>query len=95
MLFYVHYAWLLHNSIDNNVRNYPVVTKLHMMYHVVDLAKFMNPRFCWAYEWEHFMNTIVTAAKACLVGSPMTLIGNKVVQNVYVVLDLELKRASQ
>lgn len=92
--FLEHYVWLLHHNLDNEKLRYPVVTKFHMMWHIVHISRYINPRFCWAYEFEDAMNTLVLAAKASLAGSPMKLIGNKVLENVYAVFGLEMKSAA-
>ena len=41
------------------------------------------------------MNTIVTSGKACVAGTPMQLIGNKVMQNFRLTLHLLLSRQCQ
>ena len=92
--FLEHYVWLLHHNLDNEKLRYPVVVKFHMMWHIVHISRYINPRFCWAYEFEDAMNTLVLAAKASLAGSPMKLIGNKVLENVYAVFGLEMKSAA-
>ena len=37
------------------------------------------------------MNKVITSGKACIAGSPMHIIGNKVMENIYLALDLELR----
>ena len=90
-----HYPWLLHYSLGRDELRYTIVPKLHYMWHIAYLSRYLNPRFCWAYPFEDFMNTLVVAAKANLAGSPMKLIGNKVLDNFYMALDLELRRCNR
>ena len=92
--FYEHYAWLLQYNLEKARLNYPIVPKLHMLWHIAYLSRFLNPVKTWAYEWEDFMNTLVTAAKACLAGSQMKLVGNKVMHHFFLVLDLRVRAAA-
>ena len=89
--FLEHYSWLVHYSIGRGVLNYAIVTKTHMLWHIAHLSRYLNTRFCWTYQFEDFMNTMVVAAKACIAGSSMHVVGNKVMQNYTLVLDLMLR----
>ena len=88
----LHYNWLLKRSLRNGFRNYPITIKTHMMWHIVHLSKWLNPRCIWCYEFEDWVGTMTTSAKGCVAGSPMGLIGDKVMQNDLLVLQLVLKR---
>ena len=89
--FFGHWAWLLHYNIDRGELNYPINFKLHSLYHIADLSCYLNPTYTWAYEWEHFMHVVIRAAKACMAGSRMAIIGNEVMQNFYLVMDLHIR----
>ena len=89
--FCEHYAWLLQYSLGKGHMNYGIKFKMHSFYHIVESSRWQNPRFCWNYEFEDWMMTVLSMAKAAMPGSPMHIIGNKVLQNAYVVLDLQLK----
>ena len=54
----------------------------------------MNPRFIWAYGGEDFMGTMVMSGKACVTSSPMHLIGNKVMENFRLALNILLENRS-
>ena len=50
--YLVHYDELLQLSLDRKERNYNLVFKHHHMWHIVDHARFINPRYIWCYEFE-------------------------------------------
>lgn len=89
--FLIHYNWLAHNSARLGRMNYNIVTKTHMMWHICYHARWLNPRLCWAYEFEDFAGTMITAAKACMAGSPLRIVGGKVLQHFLLVLQLRLR----
>jgi len=93
--FLEEYSWLLHDALDRGLQVYPPHVKVHAMYHIAFFSRYFNPRFGWAYEGEDLMNTIVTSGKACVAGTPMQLIGNKVMENVRLTLHLLLSRQCQ
>ena len=71
-----------------------MVSKLHSLYHVAEFSRYMNPRFIWAYGGEDFMGTMVMSGKACVTSSPMHLIGNKVMENFRLALNILLENRS-
>ena len=88
---YSHWQWLLLRSVARGVLNWAVMPKLHYLFHIVYHSRYLNPRFTWTYEWEDHMRSVVMSAKACMAGSPMHIIGNKVVQNSRLALELTLE----
>lgn len=42
--------------------------KSHWLLHAVKLAKFINPRYTWAYSGESYMHTMKVLMQACLTG---------------------------
>ena len=89
-VFYEHYHWLACHAVDNGEMNYAVKQKMHTLFHIVDHSKYLNPRFTWCYAYEDFMGTVVTCARACVAGSPMHIVGKKVLDNFLLVLSLPL-----
>ena len=79
--YYEHHTWLLHNALANNRLLYNVVPKTHYLWHIAFLSRWMNPRYLWCYDAEDFMHVIVATSKACIAGSPMMIVGNKVMEN--------------
>ena len=88
--FCEHYAWLAQDAVDKNHLVYPILPKHHMLYHIVDLGRWLNPTSWWCYDAEDFMHVVVTTAKSSIAGSPMHIVGNKALQNALLVLDLML-----
>ena len=87
----LHSNWLLNRAISKNVLLYPLFTKHHLLWHIADQAKWLNPRACWAFEFEDFLGDMVQSAKACLAGTPMDVLGNKVLENYTLLLELTLQ----
>ena len=77
----VHSNWLLDNAVKLGYLAYPIQLKHHMLWHLADLGQFQNPRVAWCYDFEDWVGDVITAAKACMAGTPMHLVGNKVVQH--------------
>ena len=90
--FLVHYNWLCHNGLESGNMHYNIVLKTHMLWHICYMARWINPRFCWAYEFEDFVGQMITSAKACMAGTPLRLVGKKVLQSYLMVLNLRLNR---
>eukprot|EP00969_Alexandrium_andersonii_P265039 11713659-Alexandrium_andersonii.AAC.1 len=86
----LHYHWLLVRALEAGQRNYYISIKTHMVWHILDHSKWMNPRFLWCYDFEDFMGALTTSAKACLAGTSMKGVGCKVLQNYLIVLQLSL-----
>ena len=89
--FWGHYSWLLKRALSQGFRLYGLYFKFHALWHIVDHSRFINPKRVWCYEFEDFMHVVVTAAKACIAGSPMKIIGNKVLENWLLVFHLFLR----
>ena len=87
-----HWQWLIRRSLDRGELNWANKQKLQTLFHIVDLAKYLNPRFTWCYEYEDHMNSVVLAAKACMSGTPMYRVGSKVIENALLVIALSLPR---
>ena len=89
--FLLHYNALLQLAIARGERCYNFVFKLHHFWHIVDHARWINPRVVWCYEFEDFMGVLTKAAKNCRFGSPMSIIANKVLENYMLVLSLAME----
>ena len=86
--YFEHHAWLVRHALGQNRLLYNVVAKTHYLWHIAHMARWMNPRFIWAYDAESFMHLVVAASKACAAGSPITLVGNKVMENFSLCFEL-------
>ena len=66
------------------VFNVPI--KMHVLQHILDRATFISPKATSCYRFEDFLGKIVKVAGSCVNGTPMRLIGPKVVDNYRVAL---------
>ena len=57
--------------------------KHHNQLHIADHAKFL-----WCYPFENFVGTMIVSARNCMAGSPMRLIGRKVIENFLLVNEM-------
>ena len=92
--FFEHYSWLLQDAVASGDMFFPVVSKLHSLYHVAEFSRYMNPMSIWAYVGGDFMGTMVMSRKACVTSSPMHLIGNKMMVNFRLALNILLENRS-
>ena len=88
----VHYNWLCKHAVAEDRLCYNITVKHHMLWHICDMSRFLNPKVVWAYEFEDFVGTVITPAKANMHGTPLRLVGTKVQQNWLLVLQLRLCR---
>ena len=68
---------------------YHMATKMHLFWHLVDMARWQNPRWAACFEFEDFMGKMKKSAQAAMAGSSLALIGSKVME--YCLLSLHLK----
>lgn len=87
------YNYLCQSNLAEDKRLFGFTIKLHYAWHTCHLAKWINPRLLWCYQWEDFMGRLILAAKACLASTPVGLLGNKVISNSLLVLELDLQDA--
>ena len=51
----------------------------------------LNPMFIWCYPFEDFVGVMILSARNCIAGSPMRIVGRKVIENWCLVSDLTMK----
>ena len=88
----LHYDWLCRNSLTNGYLCYPIRFKTHHLWHIVDHAKYMNPRALWCHAFEDFMGACVRSAKASVAGTKTVYVGSKVMEHFRIVLEMRLRR---
>ena len=76
----------------DGVYNFNMTTKFHEVWHVLHLGRFLSPRMSWCYSFEDFIGKIKKSAQACVCGTPMHNIPNKVVDNYLRALSIELEK---
>jgi hypothetical protein len=80
--FLLHYNWLTDHYHAKGVLRYNFTMKNHYLWHCMDWARFLNPRFSWNYSFEGQMGLICRVSAACTAGTPSILTGPKTLQNV-------------
>jgi len=88
--FLLHYNWLCNHAASSGTLLYNIVIKFNMFWHICYHARFLNPRSSWCYEWEDFVGAMITTARACMAGTPLRLVGPKVLQNWLLILNLRV-----
>ena len=86
----LHYNWLTKYSVGKGVLCYNFVGKFHMMWHIIDLSRWMNPTYTWCYAFESYIGHVVRAAQACTAGTAMTGVSKKVAENAALALHLDI-----
>ena len=87
-----HWSWLLRRAISLDQPNWAFKQKLHCLYHLIYLARFLNPRFHWCYQFEDYMGMIVTIARKCTASTPTTRVGSKVMENLLLTFAFALEQ---
>ena len=85
-----HYSWMCQAAIARGENFFPIVSKVHYLYHICESSRFLNPAKVWTYEFESFMHIVIQTSKNCLAGSSMAILGNKFLENYLLVLNLYL-----
>ncbi len=86
----LHNNVLMRQSVVRGVVLYPHHFKHHVLYHIADHSRFLNPKWLWCFEWEDFVGDMITTAKSCTPGSSMGLVCNKVIENWLLVMNLSV-----
>eukprot|EP00959_Pyramimonas_sp_CCMP1952_P224353 4691368-Pyramimonas_sp.AAC.1 len=79
--FILHYNFLTKYSLDHNHLCYNHTFKLHFFFHMIALAKFLNPQFTWACMFEDFMGKIARCGRSCAAGTTGARVGSKVLES--------------
>ena len=90
--FLVHYNWLANFSINLGRLNYNITIKFHILWHCMFFARFSNPKLHWCYEFYDFIGCMITCAKGCMAGSPLSIVGRKCFESFIIVLQLRIRQ---
>ena len=91
-MFLLHYNWLANHAVENGRRNWIVQYKHHHFWHIAYAAWWCNPKILWCYDFEDFMGVLCTSARSSLAGSPMRIVGGKIIENFTLVFELTLRQ---
>jgi hypothetical protein len=75
--FLLSYSWLASEAHRENKKRWSIVPKHHYFAHLVEQARFCNPRFVWCYGSEDFVGRASCLAQSCTRGSPGPLVIQK------------------
>ena len=89
--FLVHYNWLSNFAIVSLRLDYNPTFKFHMLWHICYHAQFQNPKVGWCFQFEDFVGECIRAAKGCMHGSSLSIVGRKVLENFVLALQLALR----
>ena len=79
--FRLEYNQLTNYSIEQGALRYNIVTKFHFGWHIVQMARWLNPKVGWTYIFEDFMGKIARSAAACTAGTPLVKVAEKTTDN--------------
>ena len=74
----IKYRFLHAEAVANGHNRWYEVIKHHTMWHIVERARFCNPRACWCHPDEDNMRIVKNIAEKCMQGTP----GFKIVPNI-------------
>ena len=90
--FLLHYNHIATLCMGAGVFNFNMTTKFHELWHILYLGRFLSPRMVWCYSFEDFIGKIKRSAQACVCGTPMQKIPEKVVDNYLRALSIQLEQ---
>ena len=91
--FLMHYNVLTCMSMDRDMRVYNQVFKHHLMWHISWMGKFQSPKAFATDAFEDFIGRVQRCAKACVASTRMDEVGNRVLENYTVLLQVRRNRA--
>ena len=65
------HTWLGNAANSRYDRLFSAVSKLHMMWHLADLAQYLNPRRAANFIDEHYQKIMKTMAAKCTAGTKL------------------------
>ena len=90
--FQVSYIALAAMAVDAGKLRFGYPAKGHYFEHLVVDHLGLVPSRVWCYRYEDFMGRLVQCAQRCIAGTPLTLVGSKVLQNYRMVGTLEIRQ---
>ena len=90
--FQVSYIALAAMAVDAGKLRFGYPAKGHYFEHLVVDHLGLVPSRVWCYRYEDFMGRLVQCAQRCIAGTPLTLVGSKVLQNYRMALSVRLAR---
>ena len=91
-IFQVSYIALAAMAVDAGKLRFGYPAIGHYFEHLVVDHLGLVPSRVWCYRYEDFMGRLVQCAQRCIAGTPLTLVGSKVLQNYRMVGTLEIRQ---
>ena len=91
--FLLYNNYLCRESLRRGQLLYHMTVKTHLMWHLADQSKFLNPKLTACFEFEHYQGLVKKCAQSAMAGSGLVLVGNKVMEHSLLALHLRLERA--
>ena len=92
MDFLTCYQWLSMECEKSHNKLYNIVPKFHYMYHLVQQARYMNPRFVWCYGGEDLVGRASSLAHSCTRGTPPSQVPSKMMDKYSLAKHMEWPR---
>lgn len=92
VLFFGHYSWLRSWAETNERFLFHVTIKFHMLWHLIDDAKFLNPRSYWCFKGEDYVGKISDLTASVAMGVKSTRLTSKLCDKYRHWLHLRLTR---
>ena len=89
--YLVHYNWLTRKAEAEMRLDYNPAFKNHFLWHIVFHARFQNPKIGWCFPFEDFVGTVIRCARGCMHGTPLSLVGRKVLENFLLLTQVNLR----
>ena len=90
--FLDHYDALNKWALEKGRLLFHVVTKFHTFLHLIENARFLNPRFHWCFKSEDFVGKVAKVGHSVSMGTKSTKLSLKVTQKYVFLLHLRLTR---
>lgn len=88
--FMLTYNWLANYSVDHGALRFHMTFKMHTIYHIADLGRYLNPRYVWCFAFEDYMGDAVKAARACVASCAYHALPAKILDNILLLLHVNL-----
>ena len=88
----LHYTYLSRLALDNSKLMWNVIPKHHYFWHLVQNAKWTNPRFTWCYGGEDLVGKISNLGMSCTRGTAVFHVPAKLMEKYRLAVHVEWTR---
>ena len=87
-----HFRVLARTATAEGKLRWQLTVKMHVFLHLVDQAKYLNPRYGWTYQYENFVQKMLRVSRACAAGTPPHKTGLSIMNKYRSVLSVRFRR---